>query len=68
MQLKQAYAVMAEEPMEQAQASTSAAEEEEWHGVSLAILQAVKTAQNQHGLRHGDHKRYKCVKEGWTTS
>lgn len=27
--------------------------------VALAILQAVRTAQNQHGLRHSDHKRYR---------
>ena len=41
------------------QASTSAPELEELPRVSLAILQSIKTAQNQHGLRHGDHKRYK---------
>ena len=31
------------------------------HQVSLAILQTVKTAQNQHGLRHNDQKRYRYL-------
>ena len=50
---------MEDEPMEQA--DTSATETQEVPRVPLAVLHAVKTAQNQHGLRHGDHKRYKSA-------
>ncbi|CAM6001802.1 unnamed protein product [Sphagnum balticum] len=28
---------------------------------TLSILQLVKDAQQQHGLRHGDYLRYRCV-------
>ena len=43
------------------QTGTSAIETQELPKVPLAVLQSVKTAQNQHGLRHGDHKRYTSV-------
>jgi hypothetical protein len=39
--------------------------------LTLDILQTVKVSQSQHGLRHGDHARYRCAareKEGKTVS
>ena len=32
--------------------------------LTLSLMQVIKTAQAQHGLRHGDYTRYRCV---WVT-
>ena len=29
--------------------------------VTLPLMQVIKIAQAQHGLRHGDYTRYRCV-------
>lgn len=35
--------------------------DEDYPNLGFGVLQFIKTAQSQHGLRHNDFARYRCV-------